>query len=49
LTEEACALAANLGLAAPGQRILIIAGTPFGAPGAANLLRVAHAPAVRRT
>jgi pyruvate kinase len=48
LTEEACALAANLGLAAPGQRILIIAGTPFGAPGAANLLRVAHAPAVRR-
>jgi pyruvate kinase len=26
------------------QRILILAGTPFGAPGAANLLRFAHAP-----
>jgi pyruvate kinase len=33
------------GLAEPGQRILILAGTPFGAPGAANLLRLAHAPA----
>jgi pyruvate kinase len=32
------------GLAEPGQRILILAGTPFGAPGAANLLRLAHAP-----
>jgi pyruvate kinase len=44
VTEEACALAARLGLAEPGQRILIVAGTPFGAPGAANLLRLAHAP-----
>ena len=25
-------------------RLLIVAGTPFGAPGAANLLRLAHAP-----
>jgi pyruvate kinase len=33
------------GLAEAGQRILILAGTPFGAPGAANLLRLAHAPA----
>ena len=32
-------------MAQPGQRILILAGTPFGAPGAANLLRLAHAPA----
>ena len=44
VTEEACALAAAMGLAQPGQRILIVAGTPFGAPGAANLLRLAHAP-----
>jgi len=44
VTDEACALAASLGLAEPGQRILIVAGTPFGAPGAANLLRLAHAP-----
>jgi pyruvate kinase len=32
MTEEACALAAGLGLALPGQRVLIVAGTPFGAP-----------------
>ena len=44
VTAEACELAAELGLAEPGQRILIVAGTPFGAPGAANLLRLAHAP-----
>ena len=49
LTEEAGALAAHLGLAEPGQRILIVAGTPFGAPGAANLLRLAHAPHPKRT
>jgi pyruvate kinase len=48
MTEEACALAAGLGLALPGQRVLIVAGTPFGAPGAANLLRVAHAPHPKR-
>ena len=48
VTEEACALAARLGFAQPGQRILIIAGTPFGAPGAANLLRLAHAPHPKR-
>jgi pyruvate kinase len=48
MTEEACALAAHLGLAEPGQRVLIVAGTPFGAPGAANLLRVAHAPHPKR-
>jgi pyruvate kinase len=48
VTEEACALAARLGLAEPGQRVLIVAGTPFGAPGAANLLRLAHAPHPKR-
>ena len=37
-------LSAVLDEAKPGQRILILAGTPFGAPGAANLLRLAHAP-----
>jgi pyruvate kinase len=48
LTDEACALALNLGLAEPGQRIWIVAGTPFGAPGSANLLRLAHAPHPKR-
>jgi pyruvate kinase len=33
------------GLADPGQRVLILAGLPMGSPGAANILRIAHAPA----
>lgn len=45
VTEDAVNSAVRYGLAEPGQRILILAGTPFGAPGAANLLRLAHAPA----
>lgn len=49
VTEDAVESAMEYGLAQPGQRILILAGTPFGAPGAANLLRLAHAPASKRT
>jgi pyruvate kinase len=45
VTDDAVSSAVSYGLAQPGQRILILAGTPFGAPGAANLLRLAHAPA----
>ena len=45
VTDDAVNSAVRYGLAEPGQRILILAGTPFGAPGAANLLRLAHAPA----
>ena len=44
MTDEAVRVAGDLGLAKPAERILILAGTPFGAPGAANLLRFAHAP-----
>jgi len=44
MTDQAVSTAVRLGLAKPMQRILILAGTPFGAPGAANLLRFAHAP-----
>ena len=47
MTDEAAHLAADLGLAPPGGRVLIIAGPPMGAPGAANLLRIAHAPGAR--
>jgi len=47
MTDEAAHLAADLGLAAPGARVLIIAGPPMGAPGAANLLRITHAPRSR--
>ena len=44
MTEAAVEFAVSLGMTRPGGRILIAAGTPFGAPGAANLLRFAHAP-----
>jgi pyruvate kinase len=47
LTKGATSLAVELGLAEPNGRVLILAGTPFGSPGAANLLRLAHAPARR--
>jgi pyruvate kinase len=47
MTEDAAHLAADLGLAGAGERILIIAGPPMGAPGAANLLRITHAPKPR--
>ena len=48
MTAEAVATAVRLGMAKPGERILIVAGTPFGAPGSANLLRLAHAPPAGR-
>jgi len=46
MTKLAAGLAAELGLAQANGRIWILAGTPFGSPGAANLLRLAHAPAL---
>ncbi|KAI6244307.1 Pyruvate kinase [Aphelenchoides fujianensis] len=48
VTTDASSKALELGLVAPGERLLVVAGTPFGAPGAANLLRLAHAPAPNR-
>jgi pyruvate kinase len=48
MTLRAVTAAVDLGLAAPNGRILILAGTPFGSPGAANLLRLAYAPPVGR-
>ena len=47
MTDDAVRLAAELGLAGPGERVLIIAGPPMVSPGAANLLRIAHAPKTR--
>jgi pyruvate kinase len=44
MTDDAAHMAAELGLAGAGERVLIIAGPPMGAPGAANLLRITHAP-----
>jgi pyruvate kinase len=44
LARVALEQAIETGLAAPGQRVLILAGLPMGSPGAANILRIAHAP-----
>lgn len=41
MTERACRLAYREGFAKPGQRILIVAGVPFGTPGATNMVRIA--------
>jgi pyruvate kinase len=41
MVNRACSIAHREGFAAPGQRIIITAGVPFGTPGATNLLRVA--------
>lgn len=49
MTDAAARLAGDLGLADPGARVLIVAGPPKGAPGAANLLRIAHAPRPARS
>jgi pyruvate kinase len=47
MTDDAAHMAAELGLAGPGERVLIIAGPPLGSPGAANLLRIVHAPRLK--
>jgi pyruvate kinase len=36
--------ALKVGMAEPGERLLILAGVPMGSPGAANVLRLTHAP-----
>jgi pyruvate kinase len=43
MSDRAGKLAVSLGLAQPGQRLVIVAGVPFGTPGSANLLRLAYA------
>lgn len=44
LARVALQQAVETGLVEPGQRVLILAGLPMGSPGAANILRIAHAP-----
>ncbi|HUO22358.1 MAG TPA: pyruvate kinase [Caulobacteraceae bacterium] len=48
VTSSAVDMAVKVGVVPPGGRILIVGGTPFGARGAANLLRMAHAPLRRK-
>ena len=41
MVERACRHAYKDGFAKPGQRVLIVAGVPFGTPGATNMMRIA--------
>ena len=41
MVERACRHACKDGFAQPGQRVLIMAGIPFGTPGATNMMRIA--------
>ncbi|HEY9234637.1 MULTISPECIES: pyruvate kinase [Phenylobacterium] len=44
LARLAVEQAVSAELARPNQRVIILAGLPMGSPGAANILRIAHAP-----
>lgn len=44
MAERAAQLAGTEGFAKSAQRIIIVAGVPFGTPGATNMVRIAYAP-----
>jgi pyruvate kinase len=46
MAAQATRQAAELGLAEAGQRVVIVAGLPFGRAGGTNLIRLASAPSV---
>jgi pyruvate kinase len=41
MARRACKFARREGFAKPGERILVVAGVPFGTPGATNMVRIA--------
>jgi pyruvate kinase len=41
MAARACVIAAAEGFAQPGERVIIVAGVPFGSPGATNMVRIA--------
>ena len=43
MVDRAVHIARQEGFAKPGERVIIIAGVPFGTPGATNMIRVAFA------
>jgi len=42
MVDRACRIAFREGFAKPGQRIITVAGVPFGTPGATTMLRIAY-------
>jgi len=41
MVDRACRIAVREGLATVGRRVIVVAGVPFGTPGATNMVRVA--------
>jgi pyruvate kinase len=41
MVDRACRIAVKDGFAMPGRRIIVVAGVPFGTPGATNMVRIA--------
>ncbi len=42
MADRACQLASSEGFALAGERVIVIAGVPFGTPGATNMIRIAY-------
>ena len=42
MVDRASRIAFSEGFAKGGQRVIIVAGVPFGTPGATNMLRIAY-------
>jgi pyruvate kinase len=42
MVDRACRIAFKEGFAKAGQRVIVVAGVPFGTPGATNMLRIAY-------
>lgn len=42
MVDRACRIAFKEGFARAGQRVIVVAGVPFGTPGATNMLRIAY-------
>ena len=42
MVKRACKFASRAGFAKTGERVVIVAGVPFGTPGATNMIRIAY-------
>ena len=42
MSDRACQLSFSEGFTAEGDRVVIVAGVPFGTPGATNMVRIAY-------
>ncbi|HVZ54074.1 MAG TPA: pyruvate kinase [Pseudolabrys sp.] len=42
MVDRACRIVFKEGFARQGQRVIVVAGVPFGTPGATNMLRIAY-------